>query len=144
MPFILTIDFLLEDSHNPKCNYCNADTQNLMHLIWYCPRVTLLWNQIKSFIGNNVEVDVYILEWNLKTIFINKVHPKTQHIVNLCVLVTKHHIHAQKCLNKNLSTDEIIRQLNCIMKYEKLYTISEQQYKKTVEKWNVIKFNYIT
>ena len=46
-------------------------------------------------------------EWSLKNIILNKVHPKSSHVVNLITVLTKQLIYSAKCKQEQLTLQSV-------------------------------------
>ena len=125
---------------NKNCECCENEIQTITHLLWTCPKAQKLWDAVKIFICNNIAVDMNIIEFGCKNIFLNLIHPKVQNVCNLITLISKQYIYTSnsKCMQKNYSFDKLEKIIQNIYETEKYNAVINNNVHKHEEKWAAI------
>ena len=115
-----------------RCDFCEFTKQDILHLLWGCQVTKNLWNKLfKSLaIGN--------LKLTANNIIYNMVHPKSTHIVNLLVLITKFVIYQCKCDNTKPSYALVEKEINLYYNIEKYIANRKVKIAKFESKWNPV------
>ena len=117
------------------CDYCTETKQNIVHLLFECPVICKVWDQLYNYIKENLIVDPTLVQINAKNIFLNKVYPKPTHLVNFLVLIVKQYIHAKKCLKESLDFKEIVKKFQSMYKREKYNALYNNKMNHHQRKW---------
>ena len=78
--------------NSQKCDYCENPKQNVQHLLYDCKVAQNIWQELYKFIKECMIVEAGTIEINYHNVFINRIHPKYGHIVNLICLIIKQSI----------------------------------------------------
>jgi hypothetical protein len=54
------------------CNFCKNASNSILHYIWLCPVVKLIWNRIKTWIEENFDIPIELNMANI--VFITNVN----------------------------------------------------------------------
>ena len=126
---------------NDKCTFCEEETESVIHLFVYCPKVAQLWVQMEEnmnkFSLDQINFSVDSVLWN------RLVLQPIGHIKNFMCLVIKQYIYRQWCNRKPLNHHECLSYINPIERYEKYYAIKRNVLAKHNKKWfpNRLKIN---
>lgn len=119
------------------CTFCKDHVETTTHLFCTCKEVLELWEDINLFIITRTSREIVnILEWLKETILLNTVHPKSSHIINFVVLITKQYIYRQRCANRVLYSQLLIKEIKNIMLIEQNIAKSKNKLKRHFEKWS--------
>ena len=120
-----------------QCELCKIEKQTVKHLLFDCSLIQIIWKQLKQYVQNSMEVDINILDFSCKNIFLNTVelHPKAAHVINVLTLVTKQHIFAMKCLERSINFGEVIDKIKKLHNIEKYNACMENRMMTHTAKW---------
>ena len=100
------------------CSFCKQDTETILHLLYYCPIVKELWDDLVQMIYLEYQVkEVRLAPTN---VIFNTIIPQGKHVGNFLCLVLKQYIYAQKCLSVMPSKYQfrlLVKRIECIEKY---------------------------
>lgn len=119
------------------CTFCNSVREYTVHLFVECRYSKQIWNEIKDYIAQNIDTETLnLLEWSVKTICFNLVHPKPASVVNMLVLITKQFIYRNRCASQLPNSNALIAEIEQIYKIE--YNIAKENGKlvKHYQKWS--------
>lgn len=85
------------------CSFCKQCEEDLYHLFWSCPFSSAFWQDICTFISQNILSGVSLTYVNVLFGFHSYPANNKDHyyIINLLVLLAKYHIHKSKFANHN-------------------------------------------
>ena len=121
----------IKESEN--CYFCGRDRETISHLLFLCPIVKELWDQVFMFIREKYQVK---LEVSTSTVLLNTVYDRKNHVVNFMCLVTKQYIYSQRCLNKQLNFAELKGKFRNLQNIEKYIAIKNQRLLAHEKKWD--------
>ena len=75
------------------------------------------------------------LNFNTKAIITNQVHPKATHVVNTIVLLVKQYIYHIRCQRKELSVENVTKEIYMMHSYELYFAKAKQRLHKHRIKW---------
>ena len=117
---------------NNLCVLCNSEIETINHLFVECSCVSLLWQQIESFILDSFGITITLMPrnklWGCTT-------PKKQHTVNFILLVTRQYIYRQRCLKKKISFVALKNEILTLKKVEKYIALKNHKEKQYLRKW---------
>ena len=118
---------------NDLCSYCIDDVETIHHLLYSCPLVLSLWEQVQKWCSDN-NYNKIILEDKFILIGVNNTDHLTQTVVN----ITKHTIYKSKFKNKIPSLQQVLYTWKSCMEVEGYIAMSNNKYKTFLGKWSPI------
>ena len=46
--------FLIKKPKSPLCSFCKEEDETIFHLLFYCPNIRSLWNQLKFYLAKDL------------------------------------------------------------------------------------------
>lgn len=108
--------FKIKYAQSDKCTFCQTLSETLEHLLYQCDKITELWESIKDWILNKMNIR---LEITKETVILGTTN-RSDKIINWLILIVKQYIYRTRCQNKNLSIfaiQNIVKQNFEIEKY---------------------------
>ena len=118
-----------------ECEYCKKGKQTVTHFFFDCENAQMLWQKMRKYLSEYIQVDPSTIEINLKNIILNKVHPKPNHLCNLIILIAKRTMFVQKCLGKEYSLNEVVQNVEQMYQIEKFNSSKNNTIERFNEKW---------
>ena len=72
--------FLFKKSNSPLCSFCKEEDETVFHLYFCCPNVRNLWNQLKSYLAEDLTLPRQTLQTAVLA-FPRKTIPKMQYFI---------------------------------------------------------------
>ena len=122
-----------------KCDYCEIEKQDIVHLMAECSQVKKFWKEFKTFIKEaDITENIDNVPWSAQNFVYNSIDPHGGHILNFLLLVAKYHIFRAKCNNEkpnfNVCKAEILMMHNI-----ELYNATKcNRYEKHIKKWKTV------
>lgn len=88
-----------------KCTFCNNNHETVVHLLYKCPIVQKLWKALIRWFKYFTRIDVQL---PIDVVILNDYKGPEKEMINTVILLTKHFIYAQRCLNNSLRFPELI------------------------------------
>ena len=115
------------------CTFCQAAKEDILHLMFFCPKISQLWEEFANFCDETFDTKIFITPEN---IIFNYVCQQSQNnICNFLCLVTKQYIYRQRCFNSNLSFNELKRYIYQLKNIEKYIAIKNSKLPVFCKKW---------
>ena len=84
----------------PNCTFCQANPENITHLLWECQIVSRFWQEFRLWIFETFNVSINL---NKTKIILNTFKGPNEWLINAVVLMAKQYICSKKCLQEELS-----------------------------------------
>ena len=100
-----------------NCYYCSQYKETIIHLFVECEVVKQIWEAVQNYVHKRFNISFKI---EADAILFNKVHANRGNVANLICLLVKQYIYRQKCLDKGLNPQALIKylfQVECTEKY---------------------------
>ena len=117
-----------------KCDWCDKK-QDWVHMLFLCSYLRNFWHSLRNFVETCVNVDARELNWQLKYVFLNRVHNSYKDIVNFIVLAAKRYIFVSKCLKEPVKFDVFVKTFDMLQVSEKYNSIISGGEIKHRRKW---------
>ena len=118
------------------CSKCNSCKESISHMLVTCPKADAIWQRVKGYMSKNFpQVST---TWTTVDILFNTVAQRTDHVINLLVLITKQYIYRQKCLSKEILFNEVQREFVNVQRLEKYIAVKNDHFCKYAKKWCVL------
>ena len=82
---------------NELCDECQS-IEDISHLFFDCPTITILWNSIKNWLNNNTNQTYY---FDKKSILLG--NRNNEPIINTLITITKHEIYKKRWKGTHLT-----------------------------------------
>jgi len=93
-----------------SCNWCNNNSQDMIHLFWECIESRNIWYEIEKWINLKLTNGNLKIEKELIFLFDIEAGNLTT-IINLLILITCRYIYVNKCLDKRLNFIELVHRI---------------------------------
>lgn len=122
------------------CTLCLDAIEDEIHLFCQCSRIQSLWLDLKEFIRNNDNHDVYsILDWSDMSIITSLVHPRGSHVVNFFITIVKQMIYRYRCFGALPNSVSVEEEINNIYDIELQVATMNNKMRRHCEKWSCFK-----
>ena len=118
------------DSEN--CSFCKKEKETVSHLLWKCPVVQTLWQDVFQHIQQRFGQPQ---QMNAEDILLNRITMQKNHVVNFMCLITKQYIYRQRCMNKELQFPSLMAEFRRIESIEKYIAIRHGKIGLHQKKW---------
>ena len=101
-----------------NCSFCAEHQETMVHLFVECEEVKRIWVKVTQYWKSSFTIEE--LDISVLAIMLNKIVPRSNHVVNFLCLVTKQYIYSTRCLKRNLdfsALKAIFRSVENIEKY---------------------------
>ena len=88
--------FLRKMVNSPRCSFCNEADETLLHMFWDCPKTCKFWLHLQSWIHTNFTHCDNLTFTKEIILFGSKINIATDRILDLFILMAKHHIFTAK------------------------------------------------
>ena len=78
----------------PKCRFCRNAPELVTHLLFQCPETNRLWTSLSKWLKYFYEIPC---QFDQQMVILNNYKGKHKNFVNICILIMKQFIYAQKC-----------------------------------------------
>jgi len=102
--------FKMKIKDSAKCNWCDNEHQDMLHLFWECIQSKHLWINLEQWINKILTDGKLKIEREMIFLFDIEAGNLTN-IINLIVLITCRYIYVNKCLDKKLNFMELLHQI---------------------------------
>ena len=124
------------------CTFCRREPETIIHLLYYCPEIKKLWEQIFIYIKERFNVSK--LEISAATVINNKLIKGNPSAVNFVCLVVKQYIYRQRCQKKDICIYELKSYIRKIESIEKYIAVKNGKLNKHLKKWSVVDENDVS
>lgn len=131
----LTANVLLskwKQDQSPLCSFCQARPETVLHMLWYCPKISALWKALERWARYILKVD---LQLDPETIVFNLARGRHSWLQNTIILATKQFIYRAKCMRFVPKLPALLAELNWLEKIEKVVAIRNKKEEKHLKKW---------
>ena len=112
------------------CDFCQEKTETYLHLFWECTHSQRLWNKIAETLK---------VALTKKMVILNNVKENPKAYENTVVLFVKYYIFQAKCLNAQVSTTNMIKQIESQIVIEKEIASAKGKLSQHQSKWEECK-----
>lgn len=128
--------FLWKLLDNDKCTFCKIEMEHTMHLFLQCMHVKKIWEHLENFISVQNPELTPVLDWSSENIIFNLVHPKSGHVVNFLVLITKQYIYRCRCLLITLEFSNLKKEIEAVRRIEYYIAKDKAKLQNHYSKWS--------
>ena len=118
-----------------QCDFCTHPKQNVSHLLFSCPSVRTIWEELSHYF-ETLKIDNCEISWH--NVLYNLVYPKTQHLVNFIVLLAKFVIFRCKCNGTRPHINLIYNEIELFHKIEHYIAVKNNTTAKHFRKWSPV------
>ena len=119
---------------NKMCSFCKKKEETYRHFFWECTTAQKVWSWVENII---LAIKNTEMIFNYKNIILNKIVTNAANVANFIVLVTKHYMFSQKCLEKIPVQKELETKINMYKIYEKHHALKNDKYHLHERKWHL-------
>ena len=92
--------FIRKLADSPLCTFCGNEQETIVHLFWDCPFAQIFWESVFSWISENCEHCANLHLSECLVLFGWKHGCRLDRVMELIILLAKHHIYKSKLQNK--------------------------------------------
>ena len=120
--------------NSPVCNFCKSENEDIIHCLIECQFSKQLWTYFFEFLTN------LCIEYNgdVKSIMLNRIHNKTNHVVNRCCLLLKQFIYRKRCQNKIPYYEQFVVEIEIQHNIERAYAKVKNKINTYSQRWGPI------
>ena len=118
---------------SPTCNFCNDESQTLLHLFFLCKEVSLFWTELSSWLKNLKTVDSSFVFSCLDICF--GIVSKDSNLLNTLIFYGKHYIFRSKYQDRKPSLECFKIEIAHLEKVEKIIALRKGTVQFHKEKW---------
>ena len=107
--------------NSPGCSFCNQADETLLHMFWDCPKTRNFWLHVQSWIHTNFTHCDNLTFTKEFIIFGSKINIATDRILDLFILMAKHHIFTAKIQGTTPHLNTLIMKTKSRFLAEKYY-----------------------
>ena len=118
------------------CSYCKEQPEQIHHLFLTCPKVKLFWNELKTWLHANINLEISLEDREILFSYSGK-----KELVNYIYVLAKYFIYQSKFFTRNININGFISLLKKKMLSEKYICFINGKMGKLFTKWSVV-YNY--
>ena len=118
---------------SPMCNFCNQESQDLLHLFCHCPVVKKFWNEVNTWL---CELDVLVFPLSMIDICFGV--QSRNDFVNSIIFYAKYFIYRCKHSDKIISFRLFQKEISFLEKVEYIIALRQGKLLIHLEKWKVL------
>ena len=115
------------------CTFCSRQPETVIHLMWHCPKVQIIWENVQAYIQEQGWGECHNLQ--ASDIIMNRIHRKRSHVINFICLITKQYIYSSRCLKKEIHFPVLKAMINSVRNTEKYIAIKNSKLSTHHRKW---------
>ena len=115
------------------CNFCNQESQDLLHLFCHCPVVKKFWNEVNTWL---CELDVLVFPLSMIDICFGV--QSRNDFVNSIIFYAKYFIYRCKHSDKIISFRLFQKEISFLEKVEYIIALRQGKLLIHLEKWKVL------
>ncbi len=122
------------------CTFCKAEKETVVHILWQCNIVKLLWFRIIKWIHEKSNI---IINVSMKDVLIGiQSTDAFLNMLNAIFVIVKQYIYACKCLQNNPCITQCKSAILRIIETEKYIATKNDKLMVHNKKWQFISVNY--
>ena len=133
--FCNNVLFYWKIKETQRCDFCDYPKQDIQHLLYECNIVRKIWSELMHYF-KTLKIDC--IEINFLNIIYNTVHPKSKHIVNFIVLLTKFVIFRCKCEGTYPNIDKVFNEIMLTHSIESAIASKNNKMTQHCSKWSPV------
>ncbi len=114
-----------------RCSFCKVQPETITHLLWECPLVQSLWQELTEWLSPNIKLTNYL---NVKDILLGKPN-QYEKLPNILILRTKYYVYCRKCCDQKLCLSGLKEGLKNEYKLEKCIAMRNGSMEQFNETW---------
>jgi len=118
--------------NNSLCTFCNDEPETIKHLFTECKKVKPILAQLQTWIFQKLDIPIIL---NQKHILFGTDVSKSNHAVNLILILTKFYIYRKRCQNAPPSFTPLQKEIENYYKLERYIFLKDSNYKIYQNKW---------
>ena len=118
------------------CTFCTKDSESITHLLFRCEVIRKIWKAMERWFKYMYNVNTIFTE---EVVILNNYKGQYKDFINTCILITKQHIYAKKCLNETVNFMQIMRKIHQMYIDETFIATKNGKSNKNDKKWYAYK-----
>lgn len=115
------------------CSFCQSEKEMVVHLFWYCQKITKIWKMLKKWLQHFYDVKV---TFAVDNVMLCNLSGRNSKLLNTFILITKFYIYRCKTQQVQLVLKDLIADITKYKSIEKTIAQKNDTLYKYARKWN--------